>query len=272
MVSQSNLSNKEQYNTPENIILNANIYEYDIVKCNVSVLRAYGKITESEYRNYCEMPKQVREEAIGNIIRNENAMYGHSETHKLILAGKTEAKEKLFQMNDITDDTVVRIASDAVTINRVVPCYNLVIPIGNGNGTVTFKQNGPWHAFIRLLNIMVFFQKLPDGNFDVAVKGINDSKVHFHTEFLSFVGELISLMEIDKNTALRFFKDYYHHYIHMELPVGNYREFNAVSAYRIFNSPYGSMFMDESLKEKVDPNYNLNILRDLYRMILRLPS
>ena len=247
MALLSNLYSKEQFNTPENLILNANIYEYDIVKCNVSVLRAYGEITEQEYRNFCEMPKMIREKAIGDRERMENSSLGYSPTHKLIQAGKIEAKEKLFDMNHITNEMIIRIASDAVMVNTLSPFTYTVVPIGNGYGTVEFKQNGPWHNYVRLFSVMVFFQKLPNA-------------------------QLISLMEIDKNSALRFFKEYYDRYVNMDLPINNYREFNSGSSFRVNKSGYGAIFLDDAYKEKIDINYNLGILRDLYRMILKLPS
>jgi hypothetical protein len=190
----------------------------------------------------------------------------------LIQAGKIEAKEKLFDMNHITNEMIIRIASDAVMVNTLSPFTYTVVPIGNGYGTVEFKQNGPWHNYVRLFSVMVFFQKLPNGDFDVSVKGIKDEKVPLHAEFLSFVAQLISLMEIDKNSALRFFKEYYDRYVNMDLPINNYREFNSGSSFRVNKSGYGAIFLDDAYKEKIDINYNLGILRDLYRMILKLPS
>lgn len=269
MASTDQMYNRYTYVTDEKCIINANIYEYDIRACNVSVLRAYGKITEQEYQNFLMMDKQLREATIGNMERAENKTLGHSPTHNLITAGTKEAKQKLFELNNIKNENVVRIASDAVFVNVPYPLMYTTVPVGY-NGSVTFKQNGPWHAMIKCNSVLVFFKRL-DGAFDVVVKGINDVKVPLHASFLSFLAETVNNMErMPKNDVLRLFKEFYDSYVSLTLPIGYYREFNSNSCFRIKNSAIGSIFdIDESHRNLIDINYNLFILRDLYKTIMK---
>ena len=48
---------RKQWVTDIPIILNNNIYEYDIKAANVNMLYAYGIITEDAYYNYLNMDK-----------------------------------------------------------------------------------------------------------------------------------------------------------------------------------------------------------------------
>lgn len=267
----SQICDRYSYITDQKCIVNANIYEYDIRACNVSVLRAYKKISEQEYRNFLVMDKMIREKTIGEKERMENKIYGHSPTQKLIANGTKEAKEKLFELNGIRDEDVVRIASDAVFVNIPYPLQFTTVPIGY-DGSVTFKQNGPWHAMVKCNSVIVFFKNLDDGNFDVVVKGINDRFIPIHTCFLSFLAELTTNMErMPRNDVLRLFKDFYENYVSMSLPIGYYREFNSNSSYRIKNSSVGSIFdLNESHKPIIDINYNLFILRDLYKTVMNM--
>ncbi len=86
------------YLTDKPFILSSNIYEYDITKANINVLRSMDMISEYEYNNYLLMDKMSREVSIGEKIKQEREQSKilnkeeSSETYRIIRDGIKEAK------------------------------------------------------------------------------------------------------------------------------------------------------------------------------------
>lgn len=257
---------RKQWVTDIPIILNNNIYEYDIKAANVNMLYAYGIITEDAYYNYLNMDKKIREVSIGLMQKNQKKQDGTNTIGQMINDGIKECKRLLFEANNIDDANVVRVASDAVYVMSEYPCPVTTVMLNNH--PIVFKVNGPYRSMLKLGNLVIFFALLENG-YDVSVKGINDNLVHLHSDFLSFLCQIIDCMEHgDRDGTLRIYKDYYNAYIHRELPINHYREFNSSSSFRLINSTIGPRFIDQSMMNLIDISYNNYILRELYRIIL----
>lgn len=265
------------YLTDKPFILSSNIYEYDITKANINVLRSMDMISEYEYNNYLLMDKMSREVAIGEKIKQEREQSKilnkeeSSETYKTIREGIKEAKRLLFIKNHLHDDDIIRIANDAVYIQSTNPLKYTSFTIGQNNHPVTFLCKGNFRSMIKLNRIIVLYNIDQNNNFIVDIKGINDDKVKFHEKFLGFICEIIYLMEQrDINTALYRFNSFYQSYVNLELDIDYYREFNEYSCYRIKHARTGAMMLDPRYKEYLDISYNISILRILYSYILSL--
>ena len=266
----STLWNRKNYIVDQEFISDQYIYEYDIKAANVSVLRAYEKISEEQYQNYLMMPKQLREYNIGMMIKMENnGSMLKSETYNTIQKGIEEAKYQLFMLNNLDDSNVIRVASDAVYVAKKVDgsLPNTIVPVGKG--TVQFKVNGPWNMMIKMPSNVILFISFLSDRYDVAVKGIRNELLQFHQPILGFICEILSYITgSDKKSTLYKFKDFYKQYLDRELPIDFYREFNAGSSFRIMNSDIGTQFIDERYKQYLDISFNNFVLRHIYHIIM----
>ena len=127
----SNLYNKINYVTDRDVILGGNIIEYDISKANINILRAFDQLDQDTYDKLLyadQFDKMVREVYIGMQIKRETEAMGlktnsmsRSKTYNTIKDGIIEAKKRLFETNRLQDDEIIRIANDAVYVNRLNP-------------------------------------------------------------------------------------------------------------------------------------------------------
>lgn len=273
----NNLWERINYLIDKPYILSSNIYEYDISKANINILRSMDMITEQEYNNFLIMDKMSREVIIGERIREEreatktSTSRGYSVTYDTIKNGIIEAKRQLFLHNKLSDDSIIRIANDAVYVQSIGPLQYTDFIIGKNNHPVSFIYKGNYRSMIILNKILVLYNIDQTGNFVVDIKGINDEKIHFHEKMLEFICEMIFLMESgDKNTTLYRFNSFYESYIKRDLELDYYREFNEYSCFRIKNSRVGTLFLDPKYKNYLDISYNISILRQLYSYILSI--
>ena len=124
---------------------------------------------------------------------------------------------------------------------------------------------------LKVNNILFFFGPGDDSGYDISVIGINDNKLLLHSKFLSFLCDIINAYEYGgKTVAITTFNEFYNNYVSKQLPIDYYREFNALSGYRI-HSTYESFLLnviDPKYLDKIDINFNLNILRTIYSYLI----
>ena len=193
---------KNQYEPPFNYIFNGNIQEYDISKANINMLRAYGMISEEEFNNLYISDKYIREKIVGEMEK------ANRELIKIIQNGIIEAKLTLFELNQIQSSEVVRIANDAVYINRPIPLKQNIVPISTGYN-INFVLKNIFTSMIRLGKVLVFFSNDNNGNYKVDIKGISKEKHQYHQMFLSFICNIIEMIErSNKSDVLRYYHDF----------------------------------------------------------------
>ena len=107
----SSLAKQINYVCP-NRFVSGQIIEYDIRQANINILYKYKIIDEKYYNYLAHVPKIQREVIIGNLIKQDKNKYN------IIQKGIKEAKCQLFEANNIKEYEVVRIANDAVYVNR----------------------------------------------------------------------------------------------------------------------------------------------------------
>lgn len=250
------------YLTPIGYIKNSLIYDYDIAKANINVMKAAGVISDQEYDNFLIMDKMNREICIGNMIKK------NQDISKIIKDGITEAKKELMISNNIDDDEVVRIANDSMVIKREFPLKYTRFKISEIDHYIEFVNKGMFTTMMNLNGIVLFFIN-QDGSYNVEVKGINDELLYLHEPILRFICDILSSMErSEKSITLGIFNRFYEDYVNKKLPMTYYREFNAGSCYRIENAHIGTRILDEKYFDKLDISYNIYMLRKLYSYIL----
>lgn len=246
-------ANTTSYITDKRYI-SGRIVEYDIKSANITMLRKYNAIDDSYYNYLNRLPKQDREIEVGLLQKNNNYYY------KTIKNGIVEAKKKLLYSNNISPDSIIRIANDAVYINTSVDLQYTEFE------DVIFVRKSVSSSLLKLLNIIVFFWYNSDG-INIDVKGLGDSK-YIHMDYiLSIIANTIYLLErVSINDALKFISDFYDDYINLRLDKEYYREFNPQSYYHLKNTNYYMIDIDDI--NNIDIGYNLYILRELWSIIL----
>lgn len=242
------------YVTPLNYV-SGRIVEYDIASANITMLYKAGAITKSYYDYLSFLPKHDREVLVGMMIRKNRDIYN------IIKNGIIESKRKLFEMNNISFDTVVRIANDAVYINSPIDLQYTCF------GNVIFKKKSISCSMTRLGNLLLFFSYNSD-NINLEVKGMSKENQVLHQDYMfTFIAQVINIIErYNIEDALNEIGLFYKEYVNLELPKEYYRELSADSYYKIKNSQFYVSDIDSV--EDIDINYNLYIIRELWAIIL----
>lgn len=253
---------KTTYLTDCNFIRDANICEYDIQKANISILYSKNIIDRTLYEKLFSDDKMSREIFIGKMIK------GNRDIDQEIKNGIMQAKQQLFESNRILDSEVVRIANDAVYINRLIDISNTEFDLNRNGVIVRFVMKNRFNTFLKLGSVLIFMNDI-QYNFFIDVKGINDELLPLHENFLGEICNIIDLLiHCDRDTALMSFHDFYNKYVSLSLPIDFYRELNPQSSFRFKNNKYSSMFLTEEHKNVISIEYNLSLLRDLYSIIM----
>lgn len=248
------------YNHPSRYI-SGRIVEYDIKAANINTLYEAGAIDDKLYNYLLFLPKKDREVYIGKLIKTDHRYYD------CIQNGIKSAKKKLIYSNgNIEVSDIVRIANDAVYINKSYDLCNTKF------GNIEFKKSKPYSSMIRLqtkFNDLIIFFYYNDEGINIDVKGINKEYQLLHVDYmLTFIANVIyNLERVSIEDALNLVTSFYEDYISMKLPLGYYRELNYVSLYRL---KYVNYAVENPSNEEIDINFNLYIIRDLYSIILEL--
>ncbi len=266
---QISLASKQNYFCNSRFI-SGRIIEYDLRAANISMCRQYGIINDDYYRYLLNSDKQYREEFIGWQIRKEMQESGNrsaiegSKTYNTIYEGIKKAKLQLFEANNIQPEEVVRIANDAVYINR---SSDLVYT--KFSEFIEFRKKIVADTVIKLSpTLIIFYWSNVDG-LNIEVKGIGDeSKIQLHQNYmLSFIGSVLLTYERAGVTdAIHLIEDFYNDYLNRKLDIRFYRELNSISLYKIINSGY--YLEDISDINVIDISYNANIIRELWKIII----
>ena len=242
-----------------------NITEYDIKSANINCLIDAGMISIEEYKKLYKLPKQQREIEVGLMIKENPNIY------TTISKKISEAKVYLFENNPIEDEQVLRIANDAVYIASDIQMKNLQY-----GDYIRFIPKSVSNIYLNLMSIIILIKYLDNGNIDIDVKGISNTELH--NDFLSEIVSVILILEKSGiKDAINYLSVFIEKYLHYELPVTFYREFNSFSKYRInSNSNYIYNTFDygidatEKDKYNLDINYNYSILRELFSVLIEI--
>jgi hypothetical protein len=109
--------------------------------------------------------------------------------------------------------------------------------------------------------------------YDIDVKGISDEQLPLHSEFLTFIAEISNdYLNGGRDVAVRNFNGFFQDFVQRKLPIDFYREFRAGGGFRINCGSCSYVLqtppIDESDVNKLDINYNLNVLRTLYAYLM----
>lgn len=251
--------------------LSGRIMEYDIRAANISMLRQANMINEDFYQYLLVSPKSYREQFIGMQEKREmeeagtrSAIEG-SPTYKAIYEGIRLAKCQLFDLNNIQPQEVIRIANDAIYINRLSD-----LEYTKFGDYIEFKQKMVAESVLKLSTTLVLFFWHDMNGLNIEVKGIGDRGQYLHQDFmLSFLGSVMLTYEragvVD---AIHLIEDFYNDYLNRNLDPRFYRELSPQSLYHLVNSGYYLEDITGIDLNIIDISYNGAIIRELWKILM----
>ena len=250
----SSLAKQVNYICPDRFV-SGQITEYDIKQANINILYK-NKLIDEKYYNYLKScPKIQREIIIGNQIKEDKNKY------KVIQNGIKEAKCQLFDANNIKAYEVIRIANDAVYVNRV---GSLKYTIFDG---IEFVPKTNSTCYLKLYNILFFIYF--GNNINVDIKGLGED-YSIHQPMISIIVNIINeLQYIGIKQAMKTLSDFIDDYQNKRLDVKYYREMNPEALYRVIGNEF-FLSTIETLQPEIDINYNLYILRELSSILYEI--
>ena len=262
MVS-SNIITKSNYTLNIPYIISTYIREYDISKANINILLYKNYINLDMYNLLCSMEKMDREVYIGKQIKR------NPEIQTIISDGILEMRALFIQQNNISDEDILSIKNDAIYIINKIPTITKF-------KNVEFVMKNYYTSYIKLNKYEIYYLCDNMNNIEgIDVKGINDSTLSLHENYMiSFICQILYELESGNvKDAFNYFNKFFDDYINLRLDLGYYREFNPES--KFMSKPIsGHRYIFDSFDKKdiniLDINYNANILRDLYRILLNI--
>lgn len=267
---QEQLASKISYFCNSRFI-SGRIMEYDIKAANISMLREANMINDDFYQYLLYSDKQYREQFIGMQEKREmeesksrSSMEG-SITYKTIYEGIKQAKLQLFDSNNIQLNEVIRIANDAVYINRPVD-----LEYTKFGQFIEFKQKIVAESVIKLSSTIILFFWHNQSGLNIEVKGINDYAQSLHQNYmLSVLGSIMLTYERAGVTdAIKFIEQFYDDYINLRLDKEFYRELSPSSLFRIINSGYYLHDVSNVDIHLLDISYNGNLIREFWKILI----
>lgn len=241
---------------------NTFIHELDIQKANISILYWKGAISQSEYDTLFQAERMVRQVYIGKLQRD------NPNISKILKEGIIEAKQALFEANNIQDSDVLAIKNDAVYVIGTLPQYLEF-------GIVKFIPKNIYTGYYKLGNLELYYYYNKIGPAEkLDVKGISSDALALHAEyFYRFLCDLFYIIQCEGIIpAQRMLKHFYIQYIGRMLPVGFYRQFNTISKYHlrsVTSNGVGFQIADEYIQDPrlLDITANLKHLVDLNKVL-----
>lgn len=246
-------------------IISTNIYEYDIRKANINVLRALNYIDQDYYNKLNSMPRMERQMEIGYMIRS------NSEIYKILDTGIKHYKKLLFESNNLEYGSILSIKNDAVFVIGNKLKYT---QFSNEFNTVEFVLKNNYTSYYKIQNIEIYFKSdMINGRLIIDIKGLGE-KIDLHRQFIGWIAEILSMIEVgDLEMALNDIQIFYNHYINRTLPIEYYRQLDPMSMYVIQTDTayYSTMTLPPAAdKRALNINCNLQVIRTLYGYVSQL--
>lgn len=255
----NSLWQKKNYLLDVSYLIAVPIREYDIRKANISVLYSEGAINKEYYDYLYSADRMTRQIEIGYMIRN------NKDIQKILTEGIAKYRKLFFESNELTDNDILSIKNDAVFVMKKAPALTTF-------GNVEFVNKNTYSSFVKINKKEVYFKSdMINGIFNIDIKGISDSKLQVHQEYmLTFIADIMYYIETgDIKSGIDYITNFYNLYIQRKLPVDYYRNFDDESKF-IIKAGLGVYSMDKcntSMINALDISCNLNIIRELYGIL-----
>lgn len=249
------IANKHLYVNPNyDYIKNASIKEWDMKAAGLSILISKGKLTDKQIDYYSNLPKKERNIKLG-LLRRKN-----KELNKVISEGLKEYRYKFFESNNIDEDKVLSIRSDAIfLVNSNIKKKEF--------DNVKFRSKNSYTAYYQLNKCDFFYSDLRN---ILHVKGIDDNFLELQEDyFLKELKKIFRLNQISNKSACNELYKFADKYRKKKLDVEYYRELDK-GLFRLKKLRINGNYVGSNVAplEKVDIRYNyLKYILPLISMI-----
>lgn len=247
-----NSSNAMHNNTPE-LIINSNIYEYDIRKANISVLYDKKLLSKDTYTKLYHADRMTRQVYIGKLQRDDKKYT------EALQAGIKEARNIFIKNNNIKEDNIIRISNDAIYTTGVI------IKNPKINNNIVFVNKGSYTTYIRINKYEIFYSyNIINKSKSYKVLGL--TLKDGHNAFLNLLLEILYYIETSSlDIAYNMLLNIIDSYKNREFDKEYYISFDPNCCYMIGN--YLCDDISENDKTLVDIEFNLNILYKIKQII-----
>lgn len=231
-------------------LFNKEIIEYDMKEAGFSLTKEFNLLPDDIISKLNKYGKEKRKVELGKIQRD------NKEYAKLLKESFKSARKMFFELNNLDVLNIVSIKKDAIFTTKKCSVNNI-------GEHILFRPKNIYTSYIQLSKNMEFYYN----ETSLDIKGLNDEAYKLHEEYMiSFIKKYFKMMETsDKDSVLRFVRNFIDKYKRKELEVGYYRVFNSKSNFELLDSD-DFEFMDywEEDKDDLDISYNyMNILLKL---------
>ena len=263
---RSDLYQRTSYLLDIDFLINNTIYEYDLSKANISILRESNIISEDFYCQMYNADKKKREVIIGNMIKKDKRVGDTLE------AGFVQARQMFFDANDVVDNDVLAIKKDAIFLLRPANYTHFL-------NKLDFAQKNLYTSFYKIPSsrLELYYCRHPVTKEEkLDVKGLGKLQIPLHESYmLEFLSVLFFLAETDLLDAIDTISRFIELYKRREIDLGFYRTFDPNSKFVIASSMnacdrfLADYLTNETDKQYLDISYNLAILQELYKIIAK---
>lgn len=203
-------------------IFHGNIQEYDMEAASVSVCEHDKLLPEEVIRELKLMPKHQRTVKMGKLQRDDKVF---SEN---LLAGIRAIRKKFIETNNLSEDEIISLHSDACFINTSRPIISKI-------EGVNFRKKNGWNSYIRYKGIEMFYKNDIKNNY-IDYKNVPEELVQQHTlGFNVYLKKVFGYLENYDESVVRYIAKFQKQYLKNELPEFYYHPFGRNGVYKFTN-------------------------------------
>ena len=200
----------------------SHIQEYDMEAASVSVCEHDGLLPQEMINELKLMPKEKRTVKMGKLQRDDK-MFSEN-----LLAGIRNMRKKFIETNNLTQDEILSLHSDACILNTN---RRIISNIEN----VNFRKKNDWNAYIRYKGIEMFYKNDIKNNY-IDYKNIPEELVQMHTMgFDVYLKKVFGYIENYDENVLKYISRFQKQYLQNKLPEYYYNPFGRHGQYKLSN-------------------------------------
>jgi hypothetical protein len=207
------------YNPEVTHAFHGKIMECDMREASLQIAEVFHYLPQNVIDELKLLPKKDRVVRVGN-IQKQDPSFSDKYYTKL-----KEVRKHFIEVNNITDDEIISIHSDALFINTRRKLKMVV-------DGIEFKAKHQWTSYIRYENIEMFYN---DDDESITYKGIRENVLDKHTiGMCRHILKVFKMIENNDDRIYHYLSEYQTQYLKGELPENCYLPFTKING-KYFN-------------------------------------
>ena len=202
------------YNPEVTHVFHGKIMECDMREASLQISEVFHYLPQEVIDELKLLPKKERVVRVGN-IQKQDPSFSDKYYTKL-----KEVRKHFIEVNNIADDEIISLHSDAIFINTKKQ-LNMIVD------DIEFKSKHQWTSYIKYENIEMFYN---DDNETVTYKGIPDELLKIHTiGICRHILKMFKMIENGDDDVFAYLSAYQTKYLKGELSDNTYLPFGKVN-------------------------------------------